>query len=102
MGKRLVRKVKPPNPTYRNGKPVIFKISWGVRKLIIKRDGFVCRYCGAALSWETHTIDHIVPASKGGDEHPNNLVMCCERCNKKAKNLLFKNFAAKQEYLVGK
>ena len=102
MGRKRIKQVEPPVPTYRSGKPVIFTISWGVRKLIIKRDGFVCRYCGDMITRETHTIDHIIPASKGGDENPRNLVMCCGTCNKYAKNLVFDSFEAKQAYLVAK
>lgn len=89
-------------PTHRNGHPVKYRIGWGVRKIIIKRDGYVCRYCGALLTKQTHTIDHIIPASKGGSEHPNNLAMCCGWCNKKAKDLVFKNFNTKQQYLLKK
>lgn len=100
LGRKRLEKVKPPHPTHRNGKPVKFTINWGVRKLIIKRDGFVCRYCGAELTYETHTIDHVIPASKGGTENPRNLVMCCVTCNKRAKNLEFKNFNAKKAYLL--
>lgn len=101
--KRARRLTTPkPQPTHRNGHPVVYTISWGVRKIIIKRDGYVCRYCGEKLTTETHTIDHVLPRSKGGTEHPNNLVMCCTWCNKHAKDLEFKNFKAKQEYLLNK
>lgn len=102
MGRKRIKHVEPPTPTYRNGKPVVFKIRWGTRKLIIKRDGFVCRYCGEIITRATHTIDHIIPASEGGTENPKNLVMCCETCNKHAKNLVFKSFEAKQAYLIAK
>jgi 5-methylcytosine-specific restriction endonuclease McrA len=102
MGRKRLKIIRPPSPTYHNGKPVKFKITWGVRKIIIKRDGFICRYCGAELTFETHTIDHVLPVASGGDENPKNLVMCCEWCNKHAKNLVFKSFDAKQEYLLEK
>lgn len=97
--KRL-RKFNEIEPTHRNGHPVKFKISWGVRKIIIKRDGYVCRYCGKQITKQTHTIDHVIPASSGGNENPRNLVMCCEWCNKHAKALVFESFAAKQVYLL--
>lgn len=96
--KRL--KVDDPSPTHRNGHPVKFRIGWGVRKIIIKRDGYVCKYCDKELTPKTHTIDHILPVSKGGTENPHNLVMCCEWCNKKAKDLLFPSFEAKRAYLL--
>lgn len=100
MGRKRLKIIKPPSPTYRNGKPVKFKITWGVRKIIIKRDGYICKYCGKILTKETHTIDHVIPASSGGNENPRNLVMCCEWCNKHAKALVFESFGAKQEYLL--
>ena|SRR5258708_30757802 len=90
----------PIEPTHRNGHPVKFKIGWGVRKIIIKRDGYICKYCSKVITKETYTIDHILPASMGGDENPKNLVMCCEWCNKHAKNLVFESFYAKQIYLL--
>ena len=86
-------------PTHRNGRPVVFRIPWGVRKYIVKRDGFKCVYCSESLNWETHTIDHIVPASAGGTEHPSNLVMCCKDCNRRASNMQFMSFEEKKSYL---
>lgn len=87
-------------PTYHDGRPVVFRIPWGVRKIILKRDGLVCKYCGAVVTLDTYSIDHIIPASKGGTEKPSNLVMCCRGCNKRAKDLLFDSFEAKQKYLL--
>lgn len=37
-----------------------------------------CAYCG---SRDRITIDHIVPASKGGLSHWSNLTAACKRCN---------------------
>lgn len=39
--------------------------------------GRTCVYCGDAAQ----TLDHIVPRSKGGSDHPDNLVPACQRCN---------------------
>lgn len=37
-----------------------------------------CAYCG----WKHDlTIDHVIPRSKGGSEHINNLVLACLDCN---------------------
>lgn len=36
-----------------------------------------CSYCTAPAD----TTDHIWPRSRGGDDHPNNLVPACRRCN---------------------
>lgn len=40
-------------------------------------DLYVCVYCGADFA---HT-DHVVPKSKGGPGHPQNLVPACLMCN---------------------
>jgi 5-methylcytosine-specific restriction endonuclease McrA len=100
MGKQR-KVIKVPNePYHRDGRPVKFKIGNGTRKVIIKRDGYICRYCGAELTPETHTIDHVIPASENGNEDARNLVMCCSTCNKRARNLVFSSFEAKKQYLL--
>lgn len=40
-----------------------------------------CSYCGAVLSEQTRTRDHIVPRSKGGTGIKGNTVHACKRCN---------------------
>lgn len=37
-----------------------------------------CAYCGTN---ENLTIDHLIPKSKGGQDHPSNLVLACLPCN---------------------
>lgn len=52
--------------------------SWRELRLrILRRDGYLCRYCGA----EANTVDHVRPVSKGGTDSPSNLVAACGRCN---------------------
>ena len=46
---------------------------------ILQRDGFMCVYCGYA--GEAMCADHVVPLSRGGSNHPDNLVACCLPCN---------------------
>lgn len=56
-------------------------------KYIKARDGDHCRYCAAPVNWRDRkgptggTYDHVIPVSQGGDEHPDNLVVACRRCN---------------------
>jgi hypothetical protein len=53
-----------------------------IRKEIYLRDGFICQYCeddGAT----TYVIEHIIPAAFGGHAMPYNLVVACQRCNRK-------------------
>jgi 5-methylcytosine-specific restriction endonuclease McrA len=62
------------------------------RFLIFNRDGFRCIYCGRS-SFENEAglhCDHVVPASRGGNDVAANLVTACSRCNleKQASTLL--------------
>lgn len=53
------------------------------KKNVFIRDGFNCQYCG---SRDNLTIDHIMPASKGGKNHFENCVAACKPCNNKKGN----------------
>jgi len=47
------------------------------REGVLKRDRRTCAYCGG----HARTIDHIVPASRGGGWSWLNTVAACARCN---------------------
>lgn len=47
---------------------------------ILRRDGHRCAYCGVSGA---ATVDHILPASRGGETSFANLVACCGPCNTK-------------------
>ncbi len=49
------------------------------KKNVLKRDGYVCQYCGSDN--RQMTVDHVIPRSYGGDESWENLVCACTRCN---------------------
>ena len=52
------------------------------RKNIYVRDGYRCQYCGKIFpAWEL-TLDHIIPKSRGGSNKWENLVACCNACNR--------------------
>jgi hypothetical protein len=51
------------------------------KKLVWKRDGGRCFYCGTALTWGTKTVDHVIPKSKGGPHRAWNIVISCLACN---------------------
>lgn len=53
------------------------------RKIIFKRDGKKCRYCGVQLEYETFHVDHILPVSHFGDDYVFNLCASCPDCNLK-------------------
>lgn len=58
-----------------------------IRKLVIARDKYCCRYCGIQTTIKdqnllTHrTVDHLIPRSRGGRYDIINLVTACRRCN---------------------
>jgi len=65
-----------------------------VRREIIVRDQFTCTYCnrrgGVDIDpdGELWTIDHVIPASKGGITCAGNGVLACWRCNSEKRDML--------------
>ena len=49
-----------------------------VRQFVLDRDGHRCVYCGAT---ERLSLDHVMPFSRGGSDHPANLQALCLPCN---------------------
>lgn len=52
------------------------------RWMILQRDDFTCQFCGSRPGNEHLQVDHLLPVSKGGSDHENNLIAACARCNK--------------------
>lgn len=63
----LTRYVKPPR-----GRKVLLS-----RRGVLRRDGYLCAYCGGHAT----TVDHVLPRSRGGANSWTNLVACCRSCN---------------------
>lgn len=53
------------------------------RANIYARDRNVCQYCGETFARIELTLDHIKPRSKGGRNAWDNLVTCCQPCNRR-------------------
>lgn len=45
------------------------------------RDDFRCQYCGDSVPLNSCTLDHVFPASRGGESDWINLVTSCAKCN---------------------
>jgi hypothetical protein len=53
-----------------------------LRELVSRRAGYRCEYCRCLELNVPYSIEHIVPAAKGGDlENPENLAWACQGCN---------------------
>ena len=62
-------------------------ISGRVRQNVLMRDNYTCQICGATVKDGAKLeIDHIVPFSKGGTNHENNLQVLCRQCNREKHN----------------
>ena len=49
------------------------------KKNVLKRDGYICQYCGSEN--RDMTVDHVIPRAYGGNDSWENLVCACTRCN---------------------
>lgn len=52
------------------------------RERVLLKTKYKCGYCGTVLFPDNH-IDHILPKSKGGTDHIDNLMPSCPGCNMK-------------------
>ncbi len=55
-------------------------------KLLFKRDGHLCMYCGEHFNEDQLTRDHIHPSSRGGRDSWLNCVTACCSCNNRKGN----------------
>lgn len=69
-------------------KRILKKINSHVNKSmrfdVLRRDNYKCRLCGASPAMDskiTLHVDHIIPASKGGENILKNLQTLCSDCN---------------------
>lgn len=64
------------------------QISPQERFLILKRDAFVCLFCGSRPGNDRLHVDHLLPSSRGGTNDHENLATTCDRCNLAKNNLI--------------
>jgi 5-methylcytosine-specific restriction endonuclease McrA len=51
---------------------------WKNQRLrVLKRDGYICQYCGN----DATQVDHVISRAAGGGHELENLVACCAPCN---------------------
>ncbi len=56
-------------------------IHWRTRFYVFQRDAGHCQYCGAELTFNTFTMDHVIPKDSGGTDDAENLRLSCATCN---------------------
>jgi hypothetical protein len=56
-----------------------------LRQLYHVYDG-ECQYCLKKIPYSQATRDHLLPRSKGGGNHDDNIVLSCKKCNTKKSN----------------
>jgi hypothetical protein len=64
-----------------------------IRQYVIERDEATCCYCDKKLSNSEITLDHIIPASQGGQFNATNLTVACEKHNNSRGDQSFAKFA---------
>ena len=62
-------------PHYRTQKHTLFGLQEGV-----------CNGCRIAFPFRNFTVDHVIPRSRGGTDHIDNLQLLCGACNSKKGN----------------
>lgn len=72
------------------GESVISAIEW---QQIMNNTDWKCVYCQISLTPKNRSLDHIIPLSKGGQHHIDNLVACCRTCNSKKGNKKVSDFS---------
>ena len=56
------------------------------RTNVFLRDKGKCQYCKITLNKMSFTLDHVIPASKGGKKSWDNIVASCGPCNQRKRN----------------
>jgi 5-methylcytosine-specific restriction endonuclease McrA len=56
------------------------------RRTVLARDHYACQYCNVQPGKAHLTIDHVVPRSRGGETHWENVVTACGPCNRRKGN----------------
>jgi hypothetical protein len=56
-----------------------------------RRGELQCSYCGKVCTMEHH-LDHMLPMSRGGIHHPDNLCIACPPCNTRKGGMTYEEF----------
>lgn len=62
------------------------------QQLFAGRSTSKCCFCRRILTINIATLEHVIPISKGGQWHINNLKLSCQNCNNKRANRDFEEY----------
>jgi 5-methylcytosine-specific restriction endonuclease McrA len=69
--------------------------------------GQKCPYCRRTMEGDVHgvrdlspTVDHVITQGRRGDNHPENLIWCCKRCNNLRGSVPYDVFVAFSRYVL--
>lgn len=94
--------IRSPNRNFEA--PSVIRILQGVerskklrfsRENIYRRDDYTCQYCGTKFEVEDLTLDHVVPACRGGRKTWENIVTACMWCNGKKADKTLEQFGVR-------
>lgn len=52
-----------------------------IKRVVLRRDGYACRICGAPGTRWSLQVHHLTPVRFGGSSEPANLVTLCPECH---------------------
>lgn len=52
-----------------------------LRAYVLQRDRYLCQLRYAGCTEQATDVDHIIPASQGGTDYPDNLQAVCHTCH---------------------
>ncbi len=58
-----------------------YRLGKKIKPLLFERQGAYCWYCEKDFSFESLTVEHVIPRSEGGDTSLENCVLACIHCN---------------------
>lgn len=61
-------------------------------KRLLEKQRFKCVYCGGDISGGLHTIEHVIPLSRGGSNGLENIALACRSCNARKGDKLVTEF----------
>jgi hypothetical protein len=93
-GGKETERIRMKESFYKRKKRLTLPMPVDSLKKIFKIQNGNCFFCDKTLA-DYKAIEHLTPVSKGGDNHPFNLVYSCKSCNSTKRQQTLEEFAIK-------